>query len=90
MRKLTTIAMALMMGLTMLVSCNKDKENNGKAVFNASIESRTQGRTYLDPTNGQGQVKWKAGDQIKIYNGNGESAVFTLQSGANTTSAVLG
>ena len=85
MRKITTIAMALMMGMMMLVSCNKDKENDGKAVFHATIESRTQGRTYLDPVNGQGQVKWMDGDQIRIYNGNGEDAVFTLTSGANTT-----
>ena len=85
MRKLTTIAMALMMGMMMLVSCNKEKENDNEVVFNATIESRTQGRTYLDPVNGQGQIKWKAGDQIRIYNGNGENAVFTLKSGANTT-----
>ena len=75
--------MALMMGMVMLVSCNKEKDN--KAVFHATIESRTQGRTYLDPVNGQGQVKWMAGDQIRIYNGAGESAVFTLSEGANTT-----
>ena len=85
MRKLTTFAMALMMGMMMLVSCNKDKDNKDQAVFHATIESRTQGRTYLDPVNGQGQVKWMDGDQIRIYNGNGEDAVFTLTSGANTT-----
>ena len=85
MRKLTTFAMALMMGMMMLVSCNKDKDNKDQAVFHATIESRTQDRTYLDPVDGQGQIKWKAGDQIRIYNGNGESAVFTLSEGANTT-----
>ena len=89
MRKLTTIAMALMMGMMMLVSCNKDKDNKDQAVFHATIESRTQDRTYLDPVDGQGQIKWKAGDQIRIYNGNGESAVFTLQSGANTTNGTF-
>ena len=89
MRKLTTFAMALMMGMMMLVSCNKDKDNTDKAVFHATIESRTQDRTYLDPVDGQGQIKWKAGDQIRIYNGNGESAVFTLQSGANTTNGTF-
>ena len=76
-----------MMGMMMLVSCNK--ENDGKAVFHATIESRTQGRTYLDPVNGQGQVKWMDGDQIRIYNGNGEDAVFTLTSGANTTNGTF-
>ena len=86
MKKLTSIAMALMMGMVMLVSCNKEKDDNkDKAVFHATIESRTQGRTYLDPVDGQGQIKWKTGDQIRIYNGNGENAVFTLKSGANTT-----
>ena len=74
-----------MMGLMMLVGCNKEKEDNNKAVFHASIESRGQSKTYLDTLNGQGQVKWLEGDQIRIYNGNGASAVFTLQSGANTT-----
>ena len=85
MRKLTTFAMALLMGMMMLVSCNKDKEN--KVVFTASIESPDQGRTTLNPENGQ--VKWKAGDKIMIANGNGETAVFTLQSGANTTNGTF-
>ena len=89
MRKLTTFALALMMGMMMLVSCNKDKDNTDKAVFHATIESRTQDRTYLDPVDGQGQIKWKAGDQIRIYNGNGESAVFTLKEGANTTNGTF-
>ena len=89
MRKLTTFAMALMMGMMMLVSCNKDKDNKDQAVFHATIESRTQDRTYLDPVDGQGQIKWKAGDQIRIYNGNGESAVFTLKEGANTTNGTF-
>jgi hypothetical protein len=79
--------MALMMGLMMLVSCNKD--NKDKAVFHATIESRTQDRTYLDPVDGQGQIKWMAGDQIRIYNGNGENAVFTLKEGANTTNGTF-
>jgi hypothetical protein len=81
--------MALMMGMMMLVSCNKDKDNKDQAVFHATIESRTQDRTYLDPVDGQGQIKWKAGDQIRIYNGNGESAVFTLKEGANTTNGTF-
>ena len=81
--------MALMMGMMMLVSCNKDKDNKDKAVFHATIESRTQDRTYLDPVDGQGQIKWKVGDQIRIYNGNGESAVFTLKEGANTTNGTF-
>ena len=92
MKKLTLITMALMMGLMMLVSCKKDKDNNdGKTVFYANIESGNQGRTHLDPDflSGEAQVLWSAGDKIKIYNNNGESAVFTLQSGANTRNAVF-
>lgn len=89
MRKLTTFAMALMMGMMMLVSCNKENDNKDQAVFHATIESRTQDRTYLDPVDGQGQIKWKAGDQIRIYNGNGESAVLTLKEGANTTNGTF-
>ena len=92
MKKLTLITMALMMGMMMLVSCKKDKDNNdGKTVFYANIESGNQGRTHLDPDflSGEAQVLWSAGDKIKIYNGNGESQVFTLKSGANTTNAVF-
>jgi hypothetical protein len=89
MRKIATIAMALTMGMMMLVSCKKDKDNNtdNRTVFYASIESRTQDRTSLNPATGQ--VKWTAGDKIKIANANGETALFTLQSGANTTRGVF-
>ena len=89
MKRISTIAMALMMGMVMLVSCNKEKESNNEVVFHASIESRTQDRTYLEPDGNQGYVKWMAGDQIRIYNGNGENAVFTLKSGANTTNGTF-
>ena len=92
MRKLTLITMALMMGLMMLVSCKKDKDNNdGKTVFYANIESGNQGRTHLDPDflSDSAFVLWSVGDKIKIYNGNGESEVFTLKSGANTRNAVF-
>ena len=34
-------------------------------------------------------VKWAAGDTIRIRNGNGDSAVFTLESGAGTTNAAF-
>jgi uncharacterized protein (TIGR02145 family) len=92
MKKLTLITMALMMGLMMLVSCKKDKDNNdGKTVFYANIESGNQGRTHLDPDflSDSAFVLWSVGDKIKIYNGNGESEVFTLKSGANTRNAVF-
>ena len=46
------------------------------------------GRTSLDPNNGQ--VKWTTGDQMVIGNDNGETAVFTLQSGEGTMEGVFG
>ena len=77
--------MALTMSLMMLVSCNKDKENSKEAVFTANIEQHIsqQNRTAINPENGQ--VKWLAGDKILVANGEGETAQFTLQSGAGTT-----
>ena len=70
--------MALTVGMLALVSCNKDKDN--KTVFTANIETPAQGRTAINPENGQ--VTWTSGDQIAI---NATGNVFTLQSGANTT-----
>ena len=85
MKKVLFSAMALTMSLMMLVSCNKDKENSKEAVFTANIEQHIsqQNRTAINPENGQ--VKWLAGDKILVANGNGETATFTLQSGAGTT-----
>ena len=60
--------MALMMGLMMLVSCNKEKQSSKEAVFTADIEQLAgqQGRTSINPENGM--VKWLAGDKIMIAN----------------------
>ena len=76
--------MALTLGLMALVSCNKDKESSKEAVFTANLEQHVgqQGRTAINPENGT--VKWLAGDKIMVANGNGETAQFTLQSGAGT------
>ena len=73
--------------LTALASCNKNKESQGAAQFTATIEHQG-GRTSLDPNNGQ--INWTAGDQIVIGNDNGETAVFTLQSGEGTTEGGFG
>ena len=85
MKKVLFSAMALTMGLMMLVSCNKEKKVSKEAVFTANIEQQVgeQGRTSINPENGQ--VKWMAGDKILVANCEGEAAVFTLQSGAGTT-----
>ena len=91
MKKACIPAIGLMMGMMMLVSCNKDKDNNTtkEAVFTASIEQHAgQGRTAIDPENGD--VKWLADDQILVANENGESATFTLQSGAGTNNGTFG
>ena len=81
--------MALTMGLVMLVSCNKEKQSSKEAVFTADIEQLAgqQGRTSINPENGM--VKWLAGDKIMIANDEGETATFTLQSGAGTTNGTF-
>lgn len=73
--------------MTVLAACNKQKESQGVAQFTATIEHHG-GRTSLDPNNGQ--INWTAGDQIVIGNDNGETAVFTLQSGEGTTEGGFG
>ena len=85
MKKVLFSAMALTMGLMMLVSCNKEKKVSKEAVFTANIEQHIgqQGRTAINPLNGD--VKWLASDKILVTNGNGETAEFTLQSGAGST-----
>ena len=82
MKKVLFSAMALTMSLMMLISCNKDKKDPKEAIFTANIEQHNgqQNRTAINPENGM--VKWLAGDKILIANDNGESAQFTLQSGA--------
>ncbi|MBR3491742.1 MAG: fibronectin type III domain-containing protein [Bacteroidales bacterium] len=89
MKKVLFSAMALTMGLMMLVSCNKEKKVSKEAVFTANIEQQTgqQGRTSINPENGQ--VKWLAGDKILVANGEGETATFTLQSGAGSTNGTF-
>lgn len=89
MKKVLFSAMALAMGMVMLVSCNKEKQTSKEAVFTANIEQtgEQQGRTAINPVNGQ--VKWLAGDQITIANGNGGSAPFSLQAGAGTTNGTF-
>ena len=81
--------MALTLGLMALVSCNKDKQTSKEAVFTADIEQLAgqQGRTAINPENGM--VKWLAGDKIMVANDEGETATFTLQSGAGTTNGTF-
>jgi hypothetical protein len=82
-------AMALTLGLMALVSCNKEKQSSKEAVFTANIEQTggQQSRTAINPENGM--VKWLAGDKILIANGEGETATFTLQSGAGTANGTF-
>ena len=90
MKKVLFSAMALTMGLIMLVSCNKEKKVSKEAVFTANIEQtvgQQNGRTSINPENGQ--VKWLAGDKILVANDEGETAVFTLQSGAGSTNGTF-
>ena len=89
MKKVLFSAMALTLGLMALVSCNKDKQSSKEAVFTADIEQLAgqQGRTSINPENGM--VKWLAGDKILVANGEGETAQFTLQSGAGTANGTF-
>lgn len=89
MKKVLFPAMVLTLGLMALVSCNKDKQTSKEAVFTADIEQLVgqQGRTAINPENGM--VKWLAGDKIVIANDEGETATFTLQSGAVTTNGTF-
>ena len=90
MKKVLFSAMALTMGLMMLVSCNKEKQTSKEAVFTANIEQtngQQNGRTAINPENGQ--VKWLTGDKILVANGEGETATFTLQSGAGSTNGTF-
>lgn len=86
MKKVLFSAMALMLGLMAMVSCGKEKK---EAVFTADIEQLTfqQGRTAINPENGM--VKWLAGDKILVANDEGETDIFTLQTGSGTTNATF-
>lgn len=89
MKKLTLTTIALI-SLLLLFSCKKDKKETGNTVFTASIEQQGghgDAKTALNPANGQ--IKWLSGDQIVIANGNGETAIFNLQSGAGTTNGIF-
>jgi hypothetical protein len=83
-KSLLLIALA---GLMVLAACKKDKENQGVAQFTATME-HLDGRTSLDPNNGQ--INWTAGDQIVISNADDETAIFSLQSGEGTTEGSFG
>ena len=89
MKKVLFSAMALTFGLMALVSCNKEKQSSKEAVFTADIEQMAgqQGRTAINSENGM--VKWLAGDKILVANDEGETATFTLQSGAGTTNGTF-
>lgn len=81
------IFLTVLTGALILVACNKDKENQGEAVFTATTE-HLGGRTSLDPNNGQ--INWMAGDRIVIGNDNDETATFSLRSGEGTTEGGFG
>ena len=62
------------------------RSSSQSSSFTATTEHQG-GRTILDPNNGQ--VNWTAGDQMVIGKDNGETAVFTLQSGEGTIEGVF-
>ena len=73
------------MATAMLASCNKNKTevNAPENGFRATVEGNPSNgnRTHLDGTS----VLWNAEDQIKVRNGNGDVATYTLTAGENTT-----
>ena len=93
MKKVLFSAMALTMGMMMLVSCNKDKKDPKEAVFTANIEQldgQRGSRTQLVPvTDSTAQVRWVANDKIVVANGENETAEFTLQSGVGSTEGIF-
>ena len=80
-----------------LASCNKNNGTGGDAPengFRAIIEQTDGGgsRTYIDPqswANGTTDLLWTANDQIKVTNGLGNTATYSLTEGAGTTNGVF-
>ena len=91
MKKQTTIAMALTMGLMMLVGCNKINESVPGSGFRASIE-HSGGKTHISPDWGNDvttDILWSEHDRIKVANQGGQTGcqvhTFELAEGENTT-----
>ena len=85
--KLITIGIA---AVCLIASCKKNNENGNSETptngtrFTANIE-QNDSRTYLDDLN----VKWSEADRIKVSNNTGQTEVFQLTSGKETTSGVF-
>ncbi len=87
------------MATAMLASCNKNNGTEGNAPengFRATIEHPAGGndsRTHIDPqswANGTTtDLLWTANDQIKVTNGNGTPATYSLTDGAGTTNGIF-
>ena len=97
MKSQTTIALALTMGLMMLVSCNKINESVPENGFRATIE-KTDGnaKTHIAPdwaNDNTTDILWTEYDLIKVANHGGQSGcqvlTYGLTEGENTTSGVF-
>ena len=83
-----------LLATSLLASCNKKEDNNGGTAdgmgFRAMTEqdggsnSRTHGVLQSDGSGKRLEVRWTAGDQIRVNNGS-ESRTFELTSGENST-----
>ena len=97
MKSQTTIALALTMGLMMLVSCNKINESVPENGFRATIEkSGGNSKTHIAPDWGNDNttsILWSEYDLIKVANHGGQSGcqvlTYGLTEGENTTSGVF-
>ncbi len=97
MKSQTTIALALTMGLMMLVSCNKINESVPENGFRATIEkSGGNSKTHIAPdwaNDNTTSILWSEYDLIKVANHGGQSGcqvlTYGLTEGENTTSGVF-
>ena len=83
-----TLGLIALAALVMLAGCKKNEEQpTGSTKLIAGIEQqKTNSKTSLDGL----QIKWTAGDQLFVYDKDGEApALFNLISGAGTPTGVF-
>lgn len=84
-RTISLIATSMAVAMLLLGSCKKDNGNNqghNGVSFKAMTEHHdSNAKTYLDGEN----IKWIAGDAIRVVNGNGQVAVFATEEGNSQT-----
>lgn len=88
--KITVAAFAMML-MFGTVSCNKEKNPIDALVkLNASINQPNNGNGSKTDVNAEGSVTWSEGDQINVYDKNGQPNIMNLLTGAGTKTATFG